>query len=142
MQQTGYYERFKIPTGIEMRSMQLGMTILLMVLVACSGDKTTTSPTIGMSKMADVLYDIAIAESYVEAYLSKDSSQNRDTLLKKEMDIVFNVHGIDSKVFAENLTIYKNQPERFQVILDSANERANRGRNEVFLRRVPKNANR
>ena len=74
MQQAGYYERFKIPTGIEMRSMQLGMTILLMVLVGCSGDKTTTSPTIGMSKMADVLYDIAIAESYVEAYLSKDSS--------------------------------------------------------------------
>lgn len=58
------------------------------------------------------------------------------------MDIVFNVHGIDSKAFAENLTIYKNQPERFQVILDSANERANRGRNEVFLRRIPKNANR
>ena len=124
-----------------MKVVDICLWILLLLCMSCSNDRETSEPTLKMDKMADVLYDIALAESYVETYLSKDSAKNKDSLLRVEMDLVFNMHGIDAKAFAQNLAAYKSQPERFQVVLDSANERANRGRTEVFLRRVPKNGN-
>ncbi|MBM3443869.1 MAG: DUF4296 domain-containing protein [Bacteroidetes bacterium] len=121
-----------------MRVLFIAFGIIVVGIVSCSERKSSFTPTIDMSKMSDIFYDISLAEGYVEAYVLKDSAKNRDSILGKEMEIVFKVHGIDANTFADNLKGYKQDPERFQVILDSANERANRGRNEIFLRRVPK----
>ena len=85
--------------------------------------------------MADIMYDVLLAESYVESYLMKDTTLNKDSLLKVEMDKVMKVYGISSSNFTESYLYYKSHPLQLEKVMDSAHERAVRGRTDVFIRR-------
>jgi hypothetical protein len=85
------------------------------------------------------MYDVLLAESYVESYLMKDTTLNKDSLLKVEMDKVLKVYGINAATFSESYLYYKAHPVQLETIMDSAHERAVRGRTDVFIqRRTPK----
>ena len=52
---------------------------------SCSSD-TGSSSVIKQDEMADVLNDIALAEGFVESYMFKDSSINKDSAVQAEID--------------------------------------------------------
>jgi hypothetical protein len=54
------------------------------------------------------------------------------------MDKVLKVYGISSKTFSESYLYYKTHPILLETVMDSAHERAVRGRTEIFTRRTPK----
>jgi hypothetical protein len=87
--------------------------------------------------MANVIYDVLLAESYLESYLMKDTILNNDSLLKVEMDKVLNVYGITAKTFSESYLYYKAHPLQLETVMDSVHERAVRGRTDIFIKRKP-----
>jgi len=108
------------------------------VFFSCSSNKDGNNEILNQDKMASVLYDVLLAESYVESYLMKDTTLSKDSLLKVEMDKVLKVYGISSKTFSESYLFYKKHPILLESVMDSAHERAVRGRTEIFTRRTPK----
>lgn len=105
------------------------------LLVSCTGNKSESHPIIGEDKMANIMYDVLLAESFVESYLMKDTTLNKDSLLKVEMDKVMKVYGISSSNFSQSYLYYKAHPLQLEKVMDSAHERAVRGRTDVFIRR-------
>jgi hypothetical protein len=65
----------------------------------------------------------------------KDTTLSKDSILKVEMDKVLKVHGITAKLFSESYIYYKTHPVQLEIVMDSAHERAIRGRTDVFIRR-------
>ena len=109
--------------------------LLALFFTACTGNKTGVQPVIDEDKMANIMYDVLLAESYVESYLMKDTTLNKDSLLKVEMDKVMKVYGITSSNFSESYLYYKAHPLQLEKVMDSAHERAVRGRTDIFVRR-------
>lgn len=87
--------------------------------------------------MANILYDMALAEGFVETYQLKDSSVNRDSALKAEMDIVLTYHRVDPARFSMSYAYYQQHPQVFKVLIDTANARAIRNRENSYTRRKP-----
>jgi hypothetical protein len=115
--------------------------ILGIAAVSCSSNKGDGEVVLNQDKMSDVIYDVLLAESFVESYLMKDTTKNKDSLLRVEMDKVLKVYGISAQEFATSYHYYKAHPLQFEAVLDSANERAIRGRTDVFIRRRPNKSN-
>jgi hypothetical protein len=70
--------------------------ILIIVLYSlassCFSKDGDKEQILNEDKMANVLYDVLLAESFVESYLMKDTTLNKDSLLKVEMDKVLKVY--------------------------------------------------
>lgn len=112
---------------------------LTVLIVSCSQKRASKVEIVDEDKMAYIMYDVLLAESYVESYLMKDTTLDKDSLLKVEMDKVLKVYGINSATFSESYLYYKAHPVQLETIMDSAHERAVRGRTDVFIqRRKPK----
>lgn len=112
---------------------------IIVSIVSCTQTKSGSESVIDEDKMANIMYDVLLAESYVESYLMKDTTLNKDSLLKVEMDKVMKVYGITSSNFTESYLFYKAHPLQLEKVMDSAHERAVRGRTDVFIRRRPLN---
>lgn len=110
---------------------------IIVTIVSCTQTKSGSESVIDEDKMANIMYDVLLAESYVESYLMKDTTLNKDSLLKVEMDKVMKVYGITSSNFTESYLFYKAHPLQLEKVMDSAHERAVRGRTDVFIRRRP-----
>ena len=90
---------------------------------------------IGEDRMANILYDIALAEGFVETYKLKDSTLNKDSVLRTEVDLVFNFHKVDPARFSMSYAYYKKHPRAFQKLIDTANARAIRNRENSYSNR-------
>lgn len=84
--------------------------------------------------MTEVFRDILLAESYVESYLSKDTTLNKDTLLRREIDLVLRLHKVDAKVFSRSYRYYKEHPDLFKLLMDSASSRFSTEKESVHQR--------
>lgn len=104
-------------------------------LLAFACNSSSTSAVIDQNKMADILFEIALAEGYVESYLMKDSLAKKDSLLQREIDKVLKIHGVDSKQFTSSYTFYRKNPAKFKELADTANNRAIRTRETIYTRR-------
>lgn len=109
--------------------------VLCSIVVSCSRKVGDKEPVLNQDQMANVIYDVLLAESYVESYLMLDTTMNKDSLLKVEMDKVLKVYGISSSTFTKSYLYYKAHPIQLETVLDSANERAVRGRTDIFIKR-------
>jgi hypothetical protein len=109
----------------------------IVAIVSCNSLTNQEQEILNEEKMATVIYDVLLAESFAESYLMKDTMKNKDSTLQIEMDKVLKVHSISSQTFAKSYRFYKSNPLTLERILDSANERAVRERTDVFLKRNP-----
>ena len=109
----------------------------IVAIVSCNSLSNQEQEILNEDKMATIIYDVLLAESFAESYLMKDTMKNKDSTLQIEMDKVLKVHSISSQTFAKSYRFYKSNPLTLERILDSANERAVRERTDVFLKRNP-----
>ena len=112
-------------------------SLLATTIVSCADKKRSSQEIVEQDKMANIMYDVLLAESFVESYLMKDTTLNKDSLLKVEMDKVLKVYGITSNTFSQSYLYYKAHPLLLETVMDSAHERAVRGRTDVFILRQP-----
>jgi len=114
---------------------QAGFIILF--VWSCSGTGQPSNRVIGKDRMANILYDIALAEAFVETYQLKDSSLNKDSALQKEIDLVLKYHGVEPLRFSKSYQFYQQHPNDFKILIDTANARAIRNRENSYSRRKP-----
>lgn len=117
-----------------MKPLVYGLFILLLFsLMGCS----TSSNLIPPSQMADLLNDVALGEAYAETVYLKDSSLNRDSVVQRELDKVFAVNNVKPLQFSTSYAYYTQDPVLFKSIIDSANERIIRKRDQAYTPALP-----
>jgi hypothetical protein len=111
------------------------LTVIMVGYTSCIGDRYGTMGILDEDKMADLLNEIALAEGFAESYLFRDTLQSKDTLVQRELDKVLKLHHISVEQFSESYHYYKTHPEEFKVLVDSANARAARNREQSYNKR-------
>lgn len=96
------------------------LILLFITTISCSEEGGKSAVVIEKEKMTEVIRDITLAETYVDMYLKKDTTIKKDTLLKREIEKVLTLHKIDVHTFSASYRYYKNHPDLFKVIIDSA----------------------
>ncbi len=113
-------------------------------LEACSTDNSTVPDNIiQQDKMADIIVDISLAESFTEMFIMKDSSLVKDSVLKNEISKVLALHKISIPSFSTSYNYYSKHPSVFKVMMDSASARVNVRRDRMYatpLAPLPKSA--
>lgn len=105
---------------------------IFLLLSGCSSLPENTGAVIHKDTMAAVLRDILLAEGYVESYLIQDTSLKKDTLLKQEIDLVLKLHNLDANSFSTSYRYYKNHPDLFKLVIDSASVRFSKEKEKVL----------
>lgn len=109
--------------------------ILTIVYASCLGDQYRSSNILDEDKMADLLNDMALAEGFTESFLFRDTLQSKDTLVQRELDKVLQLHKISVEQFSKSFHYYKTHPEAFKILVDTANARSVRNREQSYGRR-------
>ena len=107
--------------------------IVVMILYSCSlEDQSIPSEIIKINPMADILLDIAVAESYAESYILKDSSLNLDSVYKSEISKVLQLHNTDPTFFSKSYSFYTDHPTLFKIVVDSTHDRSIRKKETAY----------
>lgn len=104
----------------------------LFVLSACSRSRKVPSDVIGKDRMGRILYDIGLAEGAVETEYYRDSSRNKDSLLRTQLDKVMAIHGTSREEFRRSYDFYKRNPLILKEVVDSLHSRAQRNQQRMF----------
>ena len=112
--------------------MRLILSFFLLFLISCASDFDIPSNIIEPNAMADILVDISIAEGFSESFLFKDTLSKRDSMLKKEISKVLQLHKITPTEFSKSYKFYSSRPNTYKIVMDSANARIIRGKEREF----------
>lgn len=120
------------------------ISLLLVVVLAlgCSSRGVVPKEIIQQDKMADIIVDVSLAESFTEMFIMKDSSLIKDTVLKKEISKVLALHKTSVQHFTTSYSFYSKHPGLFKIMMDTAGARVNRRRDKAYaapMLAVPKN---
>jgi hypothetical protein len=112
------------------------LCVLLLLVNACSNGKKVPSDVIGQEKMGVILFELAMAEGYLENYPFRDTTVNRDSMVKVEMDKVLAIHHVSQKEFRDSYKFYKSRPEIYKVMTDTVYYRAQRSPEKMYGKRL------
>lgn len=105
---------------------------LLSAALACSRSREVPPGIIQREAMGRILYDIGLAEGAVETEYYRDSSRNRDSLLRAQLDRVMAVHGTNRDDFRRSYDFYKRNPHILKEVVDTLQSRAQRNQQRMF----------
>lgn len=98
---------------------------------ACKNQKDLTLLT--KDQMTNMITEVSLAEAYAETYLLKDSSLNKDSVLRHELHKVYQTNNVSPQIFAASYKYYSSNPMLFKEIIDSAYSRAYRNKDRIYL---------
>jgi hypothetical protein len=105
---------------------------ILSAAISCSRSREVPSGLIQKEQMGRILYDIGLAEGSVETEYYRDSSRNKDSLLRAQLDKVMAVHGTSREDFQRSYDFYKRNPHIFKEVVDTLQARAQRNQQRMF----------
>jgi hypothetical protein len=111
------------------------ISVLLLMFFACNNRGKLPSDIIGQEKMGVILFELAMAEGYLESYPFRDTTVNRDSMVIVEMDKVLAIHHVSQKEFRDSYKFYKSRPEIFKVMTDTVYYRAQRSPEKMYGKR-------
>ncbi|MEO0000669.1 MAG: hypothetical protein RL766_715 [Bacteroidota bacterium] len=111
--------------------------VVLLQLFSCQNGNESKD-VLNQDEMADVLNDITLAEGFVESYLFKDSTLNKDSAVQAEIDKALQLRRVSTTLFTRSYRYYQSHPDQFKLIADTANARASKARDNSYSRRVIK----
>ncbi len=79
---------------------------------------------IEVDPMAEIIFDISLAEGFVETFLLKDTALLKDSVYQSEINKVLQLHKTTPAIFSKSYTYYTQKPILFKQVMDSANARA------------------
>jgi hypothetical protein len=92
-------------------------------LFACSGDRVPKD-VLPRDKMGAVLYDIILADEWVDFTRMHDSSYLNFSKRTAVYDSVFQLHTIKKEDYQKSMNYYQSRPDLLKEILDSIKTRA------------------
>lgn len=108
----------------------LGLIVVSLVM-GCSG-KDVPADIIQPHEMGNMLFEISMAEEFVNTYVAKDTTKNRSAEIEKEYQKIFLLHKITEAEFRKSYDFYRSHTEIFKLMMDSLNARSQRARNELY----------
>lgn len=114
--------------------MRTGWYIVLIcgwLLTGCSGNKVPSN-IIQPHEMGNMLFEISMAEEFVNSFVAKDSSKNKEAEIQKECQKIFLLHKVTELQFKKSYDFYRSHTGIFKTMMDSLNARAQRNRNELY----------
>jgi len=114
-----------------MRLILFIVVFLSVCIFSCSTDKMP-STIIPSDEMGSILFDINMAEEFVNAYVARDTSKNKNVEINKEYQKIFLMHNVTEKQFAESYDFYKTHTELYKTMMDTLNARAQRKRSQIY----------
>lgn len=101
------------------------------LLISCRNNKVP-SDIIQPDEMGKILFEISMAEEFVNSYVAKDSSRNKEIEIQQEYQKIFLLHKISEPQFKKSYEFYNAHPAIFKTLMDSLNDRGQRSRNRLF----------
>jgi hypothetical protein len=107
------------------------------IISACNSVESIPSGVIKQEKMGTILFELGMAEGYLENYRFKDSTVNKDSLVTIEMDKVLAVHKVSQQEFLFSYKYYKAHPDIFKAMTDTVYFRTQRSQEKMYGKRLP-----
>jgi len=98
----------------------------------CSNKNKVPSDIVQPDEMGNMLFEITMAEEFVNGYVAKDSSRNKEVEILKEYQKIYLLHGVSEKNFKDSYDFYKSHPHIFKIVMDSLDARVQKKRTEMY----------
>lgn len=110
--------------------------LLVLFFSACVKKGRVPAEMIQEDKMGVILFEMAMAEGFVDIYFNRDSTIKKDSMLHVEMDKVLAIHKISQKEFRDSYQFYKSNPDIFKVMTDTVYQRSQRDKDKMYSNRI------
>ena len=104
--------------------------VIQFMIFGCSNK--SSNDIIEVDPMAEIIFDISLAEGFVETFLLKDTTLLKDSVYQSEINKVLQLHKTTPAIFSKSYTYYTQKPILFKQVMDSANARALRYKEEAI----------
>lgn len=99
---------------------------------ACRQNDEIPSSVIPPEEMGKILFEANMAEEFVNSYVMKDRSKNKETEMKREYKKIFFMHDVTEQQFKKSYDFYRSHPEIYRALMDSLDAKAQRKRSDVY----------
>jgi hypothetical protein len=116
--------------------MRCGLILVaLFFLLACGRQDDVPADVLPRERMGSVLFEISMAEAFLENYVFRDSTVKRDSALRRELETVLQANRISEESFRKSYAWYKQHPAVFRVVVDTMYARSQRSQEKLYGRR-------
>ncbi|MFT3950282.1 MAG: DUF4296 domain-containing protein [Agriterribacter sp.] len=105
---------------------------VLVVFSSCFRNNKAETGIIPSDKMGSVIFDMNVAEDFVNMYVAKDSSRNKVAELNKEYQKIYLLYNITEDQFKSSYEYYKSHPAEYKTLIDALNAKAQRRREDLY----------
>ena len=99
------------------------LLLFIFFLLSCSGE-AVPKDVFPPKKMTAVLYDIILADEWVDFARMQDSTFFKFSKRTAIYDSVFRIHGIKKEQYQKSMNFYQGRPDLLKQILDSLKSKA------------------
>jgi len=107
------------------------LLVMLHGMMSCGGDKKY-STVLDREKFGNLIFEIGLADAYLESYAFRDTSIRRDSAAKAELEHVLLANGVSQDVFRESYDYYKANPAIFKQIVDTVYAKSQRSQEKLY----------
>ena len=100
--------------------------LLASALVYCSSENDVPNDIIPPDKMQAIIFDLLRADEFVNNFVLKDTSLNRDREATKLYQQVFTIHKVEKEQFYKSYQYYQGHPDKNKAMIDSLANRRTR----------------
>lgn len=113
--------------------MKLVFSIIIIFLVVSGCSRQKDQFVLEKEKMIQMITEVSLAEAFAETYVLKDTTLNKDSVLRQELQAVYKINQVSAQAFAASYKYYSSNPILFKEIIDSAHARAYRNKDRIYL---------
>ncbi|MBS1748365.1 MAG: DUF4296 domain-containing protein [Bacteroidetes bacterium] len=108
------------------------LLLYFLLIFACRQNDVIPNSVIPPDEMGKILFEANMAEEFVNSYVMKDRSKNKETEMKREYEKIFFIHNITEQQFKKSYDFYRSHPEIYKSLMDSLDAKAQRKRSDVY----------
>ena len=106
--------------------------LLCFFTFSCKQKNSIPSSVLPAEEMEKILFEANMAEEFVNSYVMRDRSKNKETEIRKEYAKIFFMHGITEEQFKKSYDFYRSHPDIYKVLMDSLDAKSQRKRSEAY----------
>jgi hypothetical protein len=105
------------------------------VVAACGRQDEVPGDVLPREQMGNVLFELSMAEAFLENYVFRDSTVKRDSALRMQLETVLLANRISQESFRKSYAWYKQHPAVLRVVVDTVYARSQRSQEKLYGRR-------
>ena len=106
--------------------------LICLLVFACRQNDEIPPSVIPPEEMEKILFEANMAEEFVNSYILKDLSKNKETEMKREYEKIFYLHNVTEQQFKKSYDFYRSHPEIYKSLMDAFDAKAQRKRSDIY----------